>query len=769
MFLKRIEIVGFKSFADKTVIDFCAPGSDTYAQNVTAVIGPNGSGKSNIADAIRWAMGEQSSKSLRGKNSRDVIFQGTEKRPSLSHASVTLVFDNSDASVAVPYGEISLTRKVYASGEGEYRLNGSKARLMDVIDLLAKAGIGKESHCVITQGMSDQTLGATPLERRSIIEEASGVKPYKLKRDRAMRKLRLSRENLSQTQVLIDEITPRLRALKRQAKKAQQKQELETQLRGEQEQYFAFLYTRAYEENRKLETEKEQLGRKTIILERKAESLVKERQNLRSKNQDSARESKARQEIHHIRQELSGIDREHAQTETRLEMERERAKEQRTVERVPVDLPFVRKRLSGIQKTCASVRGLLALNPTESSTEETKTQISKKVAEIEQAISSLFDDCAKSTVEVERAKEIIDTEKALYDQKIHEHETKLEKLEDTRNQVKKKIEKLETELREMSRDSQTRNREISELERELYDVERERNSLQEEHSEARVQSARAGVRLENVVAQVRQELGRDAANLPKAPDGFSSIDAEGLLHSISTLKTKLAYIGGIDPGIALEYKEVEERHAFLTGQHADLTEAIASLEKMVEELDKKIEVIFKKTFEEINQEFNRYFVLMFNGGSARLEKVKIPIRTAQSEDGGEADEEGILKIEQEELYETGVEIHVAPPKKKISSLTMLSGGERSLVSLALLFAIISHNPPPFAILDEVEAALDEANSRRFGKLLETLSKKTQFVVVTHNRETMKISNFLYGVTMGSDGVSKLLSVKLDDVKPDKDS
>ncbi len=170
MYLKKLEISGFKSFANKTSLDFLpecdiasgarparnASRSDSGRCGITAIVGPNGSGKSNVADAIRWAIGEQSSKNLRGKKSEDVIFSGTDKKGRLGTASVTLYFDNSDKRIPIEFAEVSISRKVYRSGESEYLINGSRVRLLDIVDLLAKAGIGKDSYCVITQGMSLQ-------------------------------------------------------------------------------------------------------------------------------------------------------------------------------------------------------------------------------------------------------------------------------------------------------------------------------------------------------------------------------------------------------------------------------------------------------------------------------------------------------------------------------------------------------------------------------------------------------------------------------------
>jgi chromosome segregation protein len=214
----------------------------------------------------------------------------------------------------------------------------------------------------------------------------------------------------------------------------------------------------------------------------------------------------------------------------------------------------------------------------------------------------------------------------------------------------------------------------------------------------------------------------------------------------------------------------------LTKESADLEKAILTLKEVIAEMEQKIDKVFAKAFEEINSEFTKYFRIIFGGGNAYLNKSKVQslkskanINTENFEDKEDLNNETSPSEENGEIVaekvkeEIGVEIFACPPGKRINNLSMLSGGERSLTSLALLFAIISYNPPPFAVLDEVEAALDEANSRRFGKIITELSENTQFVIITHNRETMRQANLLYGVTMGDEGISKLLSVRLDQV------
>ena len=251
-------------------------------------------------------------------------------------------------------------------------------------------------------------------------------------------------------------------------------------------------------------------------------------------------------------------------------------------------------------------------------------------------------------------------------------------------------------------------------------------------------------------------LGREAAGLIRLsePEGVSVVknsDWAEAERKMMRLRGELAAIGEIDSNLMKETEESEKRFEFLTTQLSDLEKASADLKEMIRDLDRRIHEDFKKAFHTISEEFNNYFRLMFGGGKAKLSlEVKKPPVLMEEADS-----------ESPNLLETGVEVSVNLPGKKITSLDMLSGGEKTLVSLAALFALIAVSPPPFLILDEIDAALDEENARRFAGLIQQFRDKTQFVIVTHNRATMEAADVLYGITMGEDGVSKVLSLKLE--------
>lgn len=242
MYLKRLEINGFKSFANKTILDFLPPKDGRFS--ITAVVGPNGSGKSNVTDAIRWVMGETSLKNIRGKKSEDVIFAGSESKGQLGMAEVIMVLDNSDKKISLDYPEIIITRRLYRSGESEYLINGNEARLLDIHLLFAQAQFAQHSYSIVGQGMIDKMLTVSPQERKDFLDEASGIKEFQIKQHQAKLKLARTEENVKSATVLINEIEPRLKLLSRQVKKLNRRQEVEMELREIQESYYTTIYNR---------------------------------------------------------------------------------------------------------------------------------------------------------------------------------------------------------------------------------------------------------------------------------------------------------------------------------------------------------------------------------------------------------------------------------------------------------------------------------------------------------------------------------------------
>ena len=759
MYLKKVEIAGFKSFANKTTLEFLPAGNfnDAGTRGITAIVGPNGSGKSNVSDAIKWAMGEQSMKTLRGKKTEDIIFAGSGTKSRLSSSYVSLYFDNSDKRIPVEFSEVVITRKVFRSGEAEYLINGSRVRLLDIADLLARAGIGRESYCVINQGMSDAFLNSTPTERRIVLEDAAGVKQYQIKKERALRKLDSTRENMERVGGLIKEIEPHLRMLKRQAEKAQQGKEIAEKLKNKQTKLFSFLWNEFQSEREQFSKEKEVLGASMMNMQREVDRMNDELNQESGKAQDSSFQQELERKKDEIRQELNEIEREIIISEGRSAIEKEKLDNQKIMETIPVDLKYVQEKLKNIREA----QDRLIEKVEEAEKIEDLQEIKEAARAIQQQLHDLYEESGQGEVAVKKdnSKEVDEIRK-----KIEDLENKKKNALSKEGQLKKELEKIEKEIiSEAQKIMQSRKR-FFELEKETRVKQEQLNALKDQFNEAKIKLARIEVREEDLTNEILDELKCKPEDLPRENKDDEKIDQEQLGKEIARLKMQLEQIGGIDPMIVEEYNETNTRFDFLTQELKDLSDALISLESVIKEMDQRISVEFEKAFEEINKEFMKYFRIIFDGGTAHLTKVKIKTRKNKEieEEGAETEPEN-QEEESEKREEIGIEIFACPPGKKITNLSMLSGGERSLTALALLFSIISHNPPPFAILDEVESALDEANSRRFGKILQDLSDTTQFVAITHNRETMRQASLLYGVTMNEDGISKLLSVRLDQV------
>ncbi|MFA5926404.1 MAG: AAA family ATPase [Parcubacteria group bacterium] len=775
MYLKRIEITGFKSFANKTILDFSP--SAKLSENgrncgVTAIVGPNGSGKSNVADAIKWAMGEQSFKSLRGKKSEDVIFAGSGKKAQLGSAKVSLFFDNSDKSIPIEFEEVIISRKIFRSGEGEYSINNSKVRLSDIADLLAKAGVGQRSYCIINQGMADAILNATPVERRIILEEAAGVKQYQLKKERSLRKLEATRQNIIRASDLMREIEPHLRVLLRQSEKAKKGKDVTQALREKQNIFYGNLWHNFQEEKDRVLAAKEEESREEMKIQRNIDDLeirikketkdnsgFDERRDSLGKNRDEIYEK-----INDARQELAMVG-------ARIEIEKEKARNIEIIREIPVDMPYIREKIKEIQSKYFEMEERLCKMKDINELEEMKPELAGLREEIKRLWQEVSE--GKKSSQGRSAEEAGKKRENIVNLKI------IGELEEKKKGISGKIERLNQELENNRRDTdkliQT-DRETREfffkLEAGLREKQFEISKVRERLNGIRVEIAKIEVKEEDAAKRIREELGLGDPNLIENPkDGQNPTDMDALEREINRLKIQAEQIGAIDPMIIEEYEETQKRYDFLSSQSEDLEKSIVTLSEVIKEMDEKIKEAFEETYKRINYEFAKYFKIIFGGGSAELVKIRVETRRNtkdikeeklnEAESADDEDEEAAQ--EEEKQKEIGVEIKACPPGKRISNLNMLSGGERTLTSQALLFAIISNNPPPFTVMDEVEAALDEANSKRFGRILHELAHQTQFILISHNRETMRQASVLYGVTMGADGVSKVLSVRIDQV------
>ena len=776
MYLKKLELSGFKSFAEKTSFDF--------GRGMTAIVGPNGSGKSNISDAMRWVLGEQSLKSLRGKKSEDVIFTGSDKKTRSSMASVSLYFDNQDGKMPVDYQEVIISRKLFRNGESEYLINNNKVRLLDIVDLLTKSGVGQKGYCVINQGMADAILRATPAERMAIFEEATGVRPYQIKKEQSLNKLESTQQNLTRITDLLKEIEPRLNSLRRQANKAQKREKVEKELKILQKNLYGYLWQKLKSDEASSEIIKKEIEEKIF----RAEKEMNEVKNKLSKNEENDKTNQGeyenfQKELEAAREKINFFQRNLSIADGRIEIEKEKMEKLKSPEETPINLAYVKEKISSFYNTFENLFDLIL----KSDKPNDLDNLRKKARETKKLLENILEEIKSGKIKMEVGK--LENRKLEIGTAFNKLNLEKEKIEGELKKREEKYLKIKNKITELNLANRERRKSFFEMEKELREKQDKLNQLKNDYNSVRIDLAKFEVRREDLKAEITSELGSDpvpnfttnnngketalgnSGHLSVNKQSHKIMNGAGIEETKSKIrkfKYQLEQIGGIDPLVMDEYQETKERFEFLSGQSRDLTEASESLRKIIKELDKKIEKIFNESFKNISREFSKYFKIVFGGGKASLkikytQNKKEGLEEDNSEDIGNGD--AISRVSTNTNIENkkigGIEISAVPPGKKITDLSMLSGGERALVSLAVLFAIVANNPPPFSMLDEIDTALDEANSARLGKIVKELSDKTQFIMITHNRAIMENAEILYGITMQDDGVSKILSLKLE--------
>ncbi len=603
MYLKKVEITGFKSFANKTTLEFLPAANfrdDAEGKGITAIVGPNGSGKSNVSDAIKWAMGEQSMKNLRGKKSEDVIFAGSGSKARLSSASVSLFFDNSDKRIPLEFSEVVLTRKLFRSGESEYLINGSKSRLLDVTDLLARAGVGKESYSVINQGMSDALLNANPIERRGVLEDAAGVKQYQIKKERALKKLESTRENMERTAGLIREIEPHLKMLKRQAEKAQQGKIVAEELKEKQTQLFTHLWQAFQTERAKFSAEKETLGAAMMNMQREVDKMSDELNQESTQVEQSGEDQVLEKKKIQIRQKLNEFDREIIIAEGRIVVEKEKLANQKIIELIPVDLKYVQAKVKHIRE--AQERLILAVEGAENL--DDLQDIKEWARAIQQQLYDLYEEAGKGEVAIQKdnSKEV-----AEINNRISELTVKGKTAQENQQKLKVEAEKVEKEILEQAQKVRQLRERFFQVERESRVKQEQLNVLKDQFNDSKIKLARVEVREEDLTAEIRSALRVEPAELLKDIENKSAdnFDRDKIEREIARLKVQMEQIGGIDPMIVQEYSETNARFDFLTQELKDLADALISLEEVIREMDHRINEEFAKAFEQINKEFSK--------------------------------------------------------------------------------------------------------------------------------------------------------------------
>jgi len=762
MYLRSIEMKGFKSFPERTKLEF-SPG-------VSVIVGPNGSGKSNITDAVLWALGEQSPGAIRGASMQDVISAGGKGVGQRRAAEVEVVIDNSEGRAATELSEISVQRRLDRSGEGTYRLNGARCRLVDIVEVLSDTNLGREMHSVISQGRVESIVHSKPRDRRLLIEEAAGLGKHRKRRRRSELKLRSARDNLDRALDLEREARARLRPLKRQAQAAElgariEREEL--QLRG---RLVAEELRSGADSARAAEKAAEQARSKRAAVEERLTEVSEQRRAAEERFASRDRErteawgllTKLRGDQQRIAVCAAGLADREAKLAAGLEALRaefgpltldvgagtgapgERAR------KLEQELGDIESGLSGAADGLARAR---AADAPESDREA--------------ALGAVQSGAERASRHARRAEGLLgERHREALRQRVAAGE---ELLDDARSAtaaigsaeaaVRARVERIEARVVGEEGHGDTIAEEMRSCSQREYELQAEMKAASDRLTEAEVEASQLGDRRAEAareLATISERLGEEVA---AEEQELSEEERAGIDRRLERLERRRAQIGPVNPLAEREYEEAREHVESLQVQREDTERGMRELEALIRDIDREIERAFEQTFEATAENFGEMVEHLFPGGRGRLRRVSL--RPAQepepaaTEDVEEEEEDG-----EDERADLGVEIEVTPAGKSTRKLSLLSGGEKSLVALAFVFAVFLARPCPFYILDEVEAALDDANIDRFLQLIRRFSGRAQFVIVTHQKRTMDAADILYGVTMGGDGVTKVISRRL---------
>ncbi|MCI0566045.1 AAA family ATPase [bacterium] len=738
MILKRLELSGFKSFAKKSVLEFATP--------ITAIVGPNGSGKSNIVEAFRFVLGEQSVKSMRGKRTDDLIFNGSKSTGRLNRARVAVVFDNKKRVFNADFDEISIAREIHRDSSNLYFINDTRVRLKDIVELLSAAHIGTSAHHIIAQGEADRILAARSTERKEMIEDALGLRIYHFKIAESERKLVKTQENMAQVRAIREELAPRLNFLKKQMKKLERAHDLKKELAALCQEYFAIenAFIRGEKERidierRKIEDERARLDREIAELKKGIEAGGERERNgeLVELSQELSRVRREKEELSREMGRLEGI----IQYESRREAVLSSEKEGDTIPRAHVE--EIRRKLQGFVDKALGTNDLFMMK--------------EFLERIRDLIYNLARSKGSEKKEVIEASDSFDMEKTNAELRARRDDLERKRTE-------------EEELRELFSAAERRIREeehsIREGERLLFEKMTERKSAEAAFDALHMRAEnmkRAETSFEDNLREAAVLGGKEAIAFRNPEDVAEDFlreprsEQDARAKNIERIKIKIEEFGaGGGDDIIKEYEDAKERDAFLEREIGDLEKSAETLGKLLRDLSEKLASEFENGLANINKEFQHFFEIMFGGGTARLLIVKELKRKRGDMELPEEDE--VIR------EETGLSVEINHPRKRIRGLEALSGGERTLTSLALLFAVSQVHPPPFLVLDETDAALDETNSAKYGDMLQTLAKRSELIIITHNRETMARAGVLFGITMGQDAISKILSIRLGEAE-----
>ncbi len=925
MFLKSLDIHGFKSFADKTHIDF--------AEGITALVGPNGCGKSNVVDAIKWVLAERNSKNLRAEKMEDVIFNGTEKRPALNTAEVTLTIANDKGLLPLDEEEIAITRRLYRSGDAEYFINKRPAGPTEIRRLFMDTGVGKAAYSVMEQGKIDQILSSKPEDRRYLFEEAAGISRSKAECAEAERELEKTRQNMVQIEIAMNEIKRQYDSLKIQSEKTIKYRKYKDEI-YETERDLALLRLKNFVQDKARHEE----DLKNVLEKRdKIRQEIEDINNTISENMDKVKEMQdnlynKQASLLAIGQEKNGklelIKQQNNQSmimkekisslEGRKSAIQERIDNiQEEIDEQNANLHSKTKQLKDIQSNIQSFEQNIITSSSQitendrladnlqkqiAQLEEKRTDLQTKLAEITEDIvkkldeklrdagfsenalkkakeelettfsklqifvegrKNIFSDMAVQNLSLQEYKNAVNeatdafsdtiaqletlksclteyqnaspafiteflspqgimTKKRDIDEQINKNlsevenlnnqiadlhgenknlSSKIDEYKDTLNKLKLNeiqmkeqisssqnqinmlnrqltgekttLEETESELFTESKRLDEINEQIITYQDELAEIEYRGKKLAEEMDELDQEIAKANKNvygkndtlnkkreeqnkyqqqyekltisinssdndIRNVKQNFQDQYSRDLMEFEERMYKIS-IPAADLREKLSQTKKDFAALGSVNLMAPEEFGEVKERYERQRTNYDDTQKSLENLIRVSEEIRSKSAEMFLETYNQIKKNFHNMFRRLFNGGRAELKL---------------ADPTNILT--------SGIDIYAQPPGKKLENIALLSGGEKTMTAVALLFATYQVRPSPFCLLDEIDAALDDKNVSSFVTALESFASVSQYIVITHNKKTVMGASTMLGITMEESGVSKMIALKLDE-------
>ena len=724
MQLKHIKLSGFKSFVDPTKISF--------PTNMVGVVGPNGCGKSNVIDAVRWVLGELSAKNLRGESMVDVIFNGSEKRKASGQCSIELLFDNSSAKIGGEYAsfnEVSIKRVMTRDAQSDYYINNTKCRRKDVQDIFLGTGLGPSSYAIIEQGMVSKLVSAKPDELRTHIEEAAGVSKYRERRKETESRIKRTKENLSRVKDIRDEIARLIKRLENQAKAAE-KYNLLKQDKAKLELDKAVLFSIEAKNSRDdLQKKLDAHNRDLKIKNTERDTIQSQIDQYRTENDSVLGEYEIAQknfyavgaEIAKREANLQNINKSESETKYNLQKAKqnyEKAKETEknfdelspsekamhildniilTLEKFGIDKDNIQNKAQELKKLLVDILNI-ATAQSKSLTGEYLSRQNELEGQIEEA---------------EKLKNSIELEMKEFVEKSSDAESVLIKLRQRQSKFNEDLRELENK------------KSISDL---------DSRAISEKITNVRVELKTYEINLENSNKKI-QEAGIDINSIDYSI--YANTTFEEIEDKLTNVESKIIRLGAINLAAPEEIAEESKRKEELDEQYDDLTDALDKLTGAIKKIDNETKTIFKDSFDAVNTRLKEMFPKLFGGGVAEL------------------------TLTDDDPLNAGVILMARPPGKKNSSISQLSGGEKALTALALVFAIFELNPAPFCLLDEVDAPLDDLNTLRFINMVEEMSKSVQFIFITHNKVSMERSDYLMGVTMQEAGVSRMVSVDVN--------